>query len=69
MAVFYGPRLTDLLREKNTPDLRASSFSQAAFLLMVILVSRRMVILSVTPVVVVLWDRRLEFSSLTLFYV
>ena len=57
MAVFYGPRLTDLLREKKTPDLRASSLSQAAFLLMVILVSRRMVILSVTPVVVVLQQK------------
>ena len=46
--------VSHLLREKNTPDLRASSFSQAAFLLMVILVSSRMVILSVTPVVVAL---------------
>ena len=45
---------THLLREKNTPDWRASSFSQAAFLLMEILVSSRMVILSVTPVVEVL---------------
>ena len=60
--------LTHLLREKNTPDWRASSFSQAAFLLMVILVSSRMVILSVTPVVVVL-NRRIQISSLTLFYI
>ena len=43
-----------LLREKNTPDRRASSLSQAAFLLIVTLVSRRRVILSVKPVVVVL---------------
>ena len=41
---------TDLLKAKNTPDLRASSCSQRALLWMVERVERMMVSLSVTPV-------------------